>query len=851
MQLSRLQALRFSCALALAASAPAAYAQPASWTVDPGAYEGTLTLTAALGEAAPEAGDYLAAFAASDLGEEVRGVAQAQALAGGTVWRFFLTAYGNTSGESLRFRFYDASAGSIRNLRETLAFQDNAIVGTVSEPLALSFGQPHDETLEPDDWAVNPAGFEASMSFVASVTLGEETTARGGVGDKLAAFSETEAGLVIRGVATPQTVGGASRFFLTVYGEVGETAPLAFRYYDAAEDVVVSLAETSAFQPDAVLGTTAAPFALSNGGSSLSDKSRWTVDVAAYESTMSVVGTLTLQGAPADASGADAGGLPCQADYCVAAFSGTEVRGVASAQTVGDEALFFLTVYGDASGAPLTFRAWDPDLGVLILDETGSFSANALVGSVDEPFVWNSPLGGGAARPSWTLDVGEFEQSMTLTISADFDGAPSGDDGDLVAAFVGDELRGVAQPSDVGGASRFFLTVYGRQPGEPVSFRAFDAAQKRLTESTSMVLFQPDANVGTASEPYSLELAQRRPAQVLLFPGDTNNDGVADQNDLLAISVQFGQVGEPRTENAGDIRWDARAAPTFRRWVATYADADGNGRVDQNDLLPLGLNFGRTRGAAFGTPRRGKHAGSTSFALEAPATAARGSVITARVSRVAGAPDATLGAGFRLAFDPEHFEVVAVRDGAGVASDVDLGRAVRMSRLVGPAANVEALAFSAARTDGGTVASGTFVEIDLRVRASARVGAASIALEDASGVATDGAAFAIGGQAASVSITGTVDSEPGGGAPSLGLGAPYPQPATARVSLDLATTLLTAATARVFDALGREVRHYDLAPGTQRLVLDASGLPSGVYIVRLEASSVSAPPPVQAFLVAR
>ncbi len=90
---------------------------------------------------------------------------------------------------------------------------------------------------------------------------------------------------------------------------------------------------------------------------------------------------------------------------------------------------------------------------------------------------------------------------------------------------------------------------------------------------------------------------------LVLYPGDTNNDGVANQFDLLPIGIAYGTEGFPR-QNAG-LNWQPQLL--FPPWVAAlpvsgvnlgFADCDGNGLVDTFDLSAIVLNYDKTQNNA-------------------------------------------------------------------------------------------------------------------------------------------------------------------------------------------------------------------------------------------------------------
>ncbi len=83
----------------------------------------------------------------------------------------------------------------------------------------------------------------------------------------------------------------------------------------------------------------------------------------------------------------------------------------------------------------------------------------------------------------------------------------------------------------------------------------------------------------------------------LVWPGDTNNDGIANNFDLLNIGIGFGTTGSSRPN--ASITWQAQAAenwsPIFLDGTNyKHADADGNGTIELGDIIPLLLNWGNT-----------------------------------------------------------------------------------------------------------------------------------------------------------------------------------------------------------------------------------------------------------------
>jgi uncharacterized repeat protein (TIGR01451 family) len=80
-----------------------------------------------------------------------------------------------------------------------------------------------------------------------------------------------------------------------------------------------------------------------------------------------------------------------------------------------------------------------------------------------------------------------------------------------------------------------------------------------------------------------------RQLEVYVWPGDTDNNGVVNEQDIFPIAKYWGSAGVARKAS---MEWRAQVAVAWEDVKATYADADGNGRVDVSDVLPIGMNWG-------------------------------------------------------------------------------------------------------------------------------------------------------------------------------------------------------------------------------------------------------------------
>lgn len=86
-------------------------------------------------------------------------------------------------------------------------------------------------------------------------------------------------------------------------------------------------------------------------------------------------------------------------------------------------------------------------------------------------------------------------------------------------------------------------------------------------------------------------------SDTIVWPGDINNNGVVNHIDALYIGAAFGTQGGAR--DTASINWEGVFIPNNWQGVFpssdlsfAFADCNGNGIVDENDLNAIDLNYG-------------------------------------------------------------------------------------------------------------------------------------------------------------------------------------------------------------------------------------------------------------------
>jgi hypothetical protein len=77
-----------------------------------------------------------------------------------------------------------------------------------------------------------------------------------------------------------------------------------------------------------------------------------------------------------------------------------------------------------------------------------------------------------------------------------------------------------------------------------------------------------------------------------VFPGDTDNNGLVNELDILPVGLYFLTTGTPRFKISNN--WQPWRLPAWDNLPAMYADANGDGVIDERDIIAIGVNWGNT-----------------------------------------------------------------------------------------------------------------------------------------------------------------------------------------------------------------------------------------------------------------
>ena len=163
----------------------------------------------------------------------------------------------------------------------------------------------------------------------------------------------------------------------------------------------------------------------------------------------------------------------------------------------------------------------------------------------------------------WTVNPYEYQYDMTVWGQLNIDDAVITDYSNYeVAAFVGDECRGVAEVNNQGGSSRLYIRIRSNSTsGEKITFKLFDKTEGKPKRIAETINFESNGQVGIPSSPTTLTLAT-------YTPGDVNDDGRINVADIVAI----------RRLNAG---------LDDGKFIKEAADVNGDGRTNVADIVAI------------------------------------------------------------------------------------------------------------------------------------------------------------------------------------------------------------------------------------------------------------------------
>src|SRR6056297_2848048 len=319
------------------------------------------------------------------------------------------------------------------------------------------------------------------------------------------------------------------------------------------------------------------------------------------------------------------------------------------------------------------------------------------------------------------------------------------------------------------------------------------------------------------------------PTRVDVWPGDTNNDDIVDENDVMLLGTYWLSEGPPAIYPS--IQFEAREVEEWIPALVTDVDANGDCRVDQNDLQPIGLHFDET------VPDPGV-SGSPELPIAQLNINPLEAGETADIFLTTTDPIDVTGISFRIdviGAENQAWSVTAIEPTSWGETWRDENRLLQFTRQ-------KEGVFAAALVHKGWAnpkSTSSLMKITIRANSSWETEQVIRLLQGA--VTANGQTSELTNAELSastaVSIDPVVDERP----MRTELLHNYPNPFNPVTSIPFTLSEPGAAQIEVFDAIGRKVAsvRYDARPaGSYTFRFDASALSSGLYLYRLKANGM-------------
>jgi len=363
------------------------------------------------------------------------------------------------------------------------------------------------------------------------------------------------------------------------------------------------------------------------------------------------------------------------------------------------------------------------------------------------------------------------------------------------------------------------------------------AGGTELTFSIQNVEAEDPSDAPIDLDPQDLDVTVR--SGIAVWPGDMDNSGEVDQFDVFPLGDFWGTTGPSRAEEDQGCEWRKTTTQPWTPEEATYADANGDGEVNQFDIFCLGDNWGTTQGsgaassgAAATTSAAGPTAGEGNsshprtgrLVLEVSEAEGEAAWVTIQAREV----ENLLGFGAELTYPAEDWEVQQVEPMAWLGEDL-----LAQTRTEAEAGRV---GIGLSRKGTGRGGSGPLARVKMRPSAPVEKTGRAALLEAVRLV--ESAGRTAGGSPIDFQTKKSASLESPG---QLSLEGGYPNPARSSATIEYTLPEAQHVRLAVFDVLGRRVatlvdQRQTAGRKTAALDVSAEGLSSGTYMLRLTAA---------------
>ena len=198
--------------------------------------------------------------------------------------------------------------------------------------------------------------------------------------------------------------------------------------------------------------------------------------------------------------------------------------------------------------------------------------------------VFSSTLFSQDNMPDWSINPALFENSGSITASVSLDGVTTGSEDDILAAFVGDEVRGLVNgiyfpPSDV---YLFYLSVFSNEmSGELLTFKFYNFSSDTVFDLAETIEFNSNMFLGGPLSPYIFTNLTIDCAGVPGGNSYLDDCGVCDDDPINDNITCSGCMDEAALNYDPEALFDDGSCvyPQGTDWVIIPSDFENNGSI--------------------------------------------------------------------------------------------------------------------------------------------------------------------------------------------------------------------------------------------------------------------------------
>jgi len=329
---------------------------------------------------------------------------------------------------------------------------------------------------------------------------------------------------------------------------------------------------------------------------------------------------------------------------------------------------------------------------------------------------------------------------------------------------------------------------------------------------------------------------------LIVWPGDTNNDKIVNQADVLPLGLHWGKTG-PARQNASNS-WVGQFAAPWNPELATFADANGDGSINQADVLPIGLNWNKTHTIALAKSASDVSQARTSNEINLTITISgdtnpdKDFFIDIFANNVTN----LFGLSFELIYTPTAFvDPQTAEAGINNLLGNDLIFFPMMNKNAGIDSGKVSIGISRKSGQDGVTGTGLVTRITAHMASNALSGVSTTRISLQNIVANDPNGNPIAIDTSFFNLVTHVENQLTTMPSGMVLGNNYPNPFNAATTIDYQLPKPTDVVLTIYDVQGHEVRHLIKAKksaGYHSVLWDGKDqagnlVASGIYFYRL------------------